>query len=159
MPLQLSQKERMLLEDEKSQEELCVTKYQNYANQAQDQALKQLFNKLSGEEQQHYNTINSMLQGQEPNMTQSQQQGTQMQQSSQTQQSTYQGAMSNEGDKLLCTDMLSTEKFVSGVYNTSVFEAANPTVRQALQHIQKDEQSHGEQIFNYMTSHGMYQVK
>ncbi|HPR40437.1 MAG TPA: spore coat protein, partial [Oscillospiraceae bacterium] len=40
-----------------------------------------------------------------------------------------------------------------------IFEAANPTVRQTLQHIQQDEQRHGEQIFNYMHSHGMYEVQ
>ena len=154
--IQLSQKERMLLEDEKSQEEICVIKYQNYANQAQDPQLKQLFNKLSTEEQHHFDMLNQLLQGQQPNMThpqQLQQQGTQ------TQQSTYQGAMGNAGDKILCSDLLSTEKYVSGTYETGIFEAANQAVRQALQHIQKDEQSHGEQLFSYMNSHGMYTVQ
>lgn len=159
MALQLSQKERMLLEDDKAHEELCVTKYKNYANQAQAPQLKQLFNKLATEEQQHYNTITTMLAGQEPNMTQPQQQATQTQQSNQMQQTTYQGAMSSAGDKDLCSDMLSTEKYISGLYDTGVFEACNPTVRQALQHIQKEEQAHGEQIFNYMNSNGMYPVK
>ncbi len=31
MQIQLSQKERMLLEDQKNQEETCVKKYQNYS--------------------------------------------------------------------------------------------------------------------------------
>lgn len=153
MPLQLSQKERMLLEDEKHQEEICVKKYQNYSQQAQDSELKQLFTKLSGEEQHHLDTINDMLQGKEPNLSHNQ-----MPQPTQV-KSTYQGAMKNEGDEVLCSDLLSTEKYVSGTYDTGVFEAANTTVRQALQHIQKDEQQHGEQIFNYMSSHGMYNVK
>lgn len=161
MQIQLSQKERMLLEDEKNQEEVCVAKYKNYAGQAQDPQLKQLFTKLSSEEQQHFDTINQMLQGQQPNMAQSQQvQSAQMQTQQQgAQQTTYQGTMGNAGDKLLCSDLLSTEKYVSGVYDTGIFEAANPVVRQALQHIQKDEQGHGEQIFNYMNSHGMYPVQ
>lgn len=59
--IQLSQKERMLLEDEKSQEEICVIKYQNYSNQAQDPQLKQLFNTLSTEEQHHFDMLNQML--------------------------------------------------------------------------------------------------
>jgi spore coat protein CotF len=153
--IQLSQKERMLLEDEKSQEEICVIKYQNYANQAQDPQLKQLFNTLSTEEQHHFDMLNQMLQGQQPNMThqQPQQQGTQ------TQQSSYQGAMGNTGDKVLCSDLLATEKYVSGTYETGIFEAVNPMVRQALQHIQQDEQHHGEQLFTYMNSHGMYAVQ
>ena len=154
--IQLSQKERMLLGDEKSQEEICVIKYQNYANQAQDTQLKQLFNTLSTEEQHHFDMLNQMLQGQQPNMAhpqQTQQQGTQ------TQQSTYQGLMGNTEDKVLCSDLLATEKYVSGTYETGIFEAANPMVRQALQHIQQDEQRHGEQLFNYMNSHGMYTVQ
>jgi len=158
MQLQLSQKERMLLEDQKHQEEICVIKYQNYAGQVQDQELKQLFNTLSSEEQHHYEMINQMLQGQQPNMSHgqmNQQQGK----SQQTQKSSYQGSMQNTGDKILCSDLLATEKYVSGTYDTGIFEAANPVVRQALQHIQDDEQHHGQQLFNYMSSHGMYKVQ
>ncbi|ADU27219.1 spore coat protein [Ethanoligenens harbinense] len=154
MQIQLSQKERMLLEDEKNQEEVCVIKYKNYAQQAQDPQLNQLFNTLSTEEQHHLDMLNQMLQGQQPNMThpqQAQQQGAQQQ--------TPQGGMVNPGDKILCNDLLSTEKYVSGTYDTGIFEAACPTVRQALQHIQQDEQRHGEQLFNYMNSHGMYNVQ
>lgn len=155
--MQLSQKEKMLLEDQKNQEKVCVVKYQNYANQTQDPQLKQLFNTLSSEEQNHYDTINQLLQGQQPNMSSSQQ--TQQQKVSQVEQSSYQGAMSKTGDKILCSDLLSTEKYVAATYGTGVFESANPIVRQTLQHIQQDEQRHGEQIFNYMSSHGMYNVQ
>ncbi|HYE69856.1 MAG TPA: ferritin family protein, partial [Anaerovoracaceae bacterium] len=59
---QLSQKERMLLEDLKKEEELCVVKYQSYAQQASDSQLSQLFNQLAGVEQDHYNTVNQILQ-------------------------------------------------------------------------------------------------
>ena len=156
MEMQLSQKERLLLEDLKSQEEICIVKYENYAEQAQDSQLKQLFSTLSTQEQHHYDTVNQILQGQQPSMGQSQQA---QQQGVQPQQSTYQGAMGNAGDKILCSDLLATEKYVSGTYEKGVFEAVNPTVRQALQHIQKEEQQHGEQIFNYMHSHGMYNVQ
>ncbi len=153
MQIQLSQKERMLLEDNKHQEEICVVKYQNYAGQAQDPQLKQLFNTLATEEQHHFDMINQMLQGQQPTM------GHTQQQAAQPQQTTYQGVMGNTGDKILCSDLLSTEKYVSGTYNTGVFEAVSPIVRQTLQHIQQDEQRHGEQLFNYMNSHGMYSVQ
>ncbi len=159
MQLQLSQKERMLLEDEKHQEEICVQKYQNYAQQAHDPQLKQIFNQLATEEQHHYDTINQMLQGQQPNMSHGQQGQQGMAQGGQTQQSSFQGAMSNQGDAVLCSDLLATEKYVSSTYDTAVFEAVNPVVRQALQHIQQDEQQHGQQLFNYMHSHGMYPVK
>ncbi|MEZ4357498.1 MAG: spore coat protein [Eubacteriales bacterium] len=150
--IQLSQKEKMLLQDQKSQEEICVIKYQKYSQQAQDSQLKQLFNTLSTEEQQHLNTVNQMLQGQEPNMGQTQQQEN-------VPQVNAQGLAGNADDKMLCSDLLSTEKYVSGTYDVAIFEAVNPSVRQALQHIQQDEQRHGEMIFNYMHTHGMYNVQ
>ena len=49
-----------------------------------------------------------------------------------------------------------TEKYVSGTYDTSIFEFRDANIRQALNHIQKEEQQHGEDIFNYMQSKGMY---
>lgn len=166
--LQLTQKERMLLEDEKHHEDICIKKYKNYAQQAQDTQLKDLFNSHAQVEQQHYDTINQMLQGQEPKMNQGQQgqQGQQPQQNQQTttnqatqQQTSYQGAMKNSEDEVLCSDLLSTEKYISGTYDTAIFEVVNPAIRQTLQHIQQEEQKHGADIFNYMQSHGMYNAK
>ncbi|WP_407644967.1 spore coat protein [Clostridium polyendosporum] len=40
-----------------------------------------------------------------------------------------------------------------------MFESANPIVRQIMKHIQQDEQRHGQELFNYMNSYGMYNVK
>lgn len=65
----------------------------------------------------------------------------------------------NNSDKDLCTDMLMTEKYVSGAYNTAIFEFRDPQIRNILNHIQKEEQQHGESIFKYMESNGMYQVQ
>ena len=59
-------------------------------------------------------------------------------------------------DQNLCTDMLMTEKYVSGAYDTAIFEFRDPQIRQVLNHIQKEEQQHGEAIFNYMQTMGMY---
>ncbi len=44
MEITLSQKERTLLEDQKKHEEICIEKYTNYANQAKDSQLKDIFN-------------------------------------------------------------------------------------------------------------------
>lgn len=60
-------------------------------------------------------------------------------------------------DKYLCTDVLSTEKYVSSTYNTAIFEFTDPQVRDVLNHIQKEEQQHGESVFKYMESKGLYQ--
>lgn len=60
--MQLTQKEKMLLQDALSHEKICVTKYNNYANQVQDTELATMFRDLANREQQHINTINNLLQ-------------------------------------------------------------------------------------------------
>lgn len=154
MQIKLSQKERMLLEDGKKQEELCIKKYRGYANQVQDMQLKNLLMEIAQEEQHHYNMIDDMLQGKAPNMSHS---GMKVQASQNN--NNVQGISIDANNQVLLEDLLSTEKYVSGFYDTTVFEAADPTVRQAIQHIQKDEQNHGEKLFNYMNQNGMYDVK
>lgn len=155
MNLNLTQKERLLLEDQKKHEEICVQKYQSYANQTKSPELQQLFQTHASHEEQHLNTVNQMLNGQIPNVSQqssSQQQQTNQQQMKQQQQA----GPGNQMDAYLCNDLLDTEKYVSGTYDTAIFEFTNPQVRQVLNHIQKEEQKHGEDIFLYMQNHGMY---
>ncbi|SDD78491.1 spore coat protein [Sporomusa acidovorans] len=159
MALQLSQKEKQLLQDQQSHERVCIEKYQSYAQQATDSQLKQLFQSYAQQEQQHLSTINSILSGQVPSMNQGQQQRQQMQQSQQTgsiQATAGTSSTANQKDTTLCNDMLMTEKYVSGAYDTAIFEFADANVRQALNHIQKEEQQHGEGIYNYLNSKGAY---
>ncbi|MGL5650713.1 MAG: spore coat protein [Paraclostridium sp.] len=160
--LNLTAKEKMLLEDEKSHEQLCVQKYQEYAQKASDPQLKSLFNELAQHEQQHLTSINQILSGTVPTVNQGQSQGTQnsnMQNSNTMPNMNLQSSQmnaSNEQDKMLCQDSLSTEKYVSSTYNTAIFEFADKNVRQVLNHIQKEEQEHGEKLYNYMSQHNMY---
>lgn len=151
--LNFTQKERMLLEDQKTHEQVCVDKYNNYANQSQDPQLKALFKSYAQQEQQHLDSINQMLNGQLPPMNQGNQQ------QNYSSQSKVQGAMANQADAVLCNDMLMTEKYVSDTYNTAIFEFVDSNVRQVLNHIQKEEQQHGEGIFNYMNNNGMYNLQ
>jgi spore coat protein CotF len=65
----------------------------------------------------------------------------------------------NMSDADLCKDMLMTEKYVSGAYNTAIFEFQDTRARDVLNHIQKEEQKHGEAIFQYMQSKGLYNVQ
>lgn len=163
--INLSTKERMLLEDEKSHEQLCVDKYNEYSNKAHCPELKNLFSQLAQKEQQHLDSINQLLNGVVPNINQQQSPQQQSQQNNSNQQFMNQHPINlgsntyNEHDKMLCNDSLSTEKFVSSTYNTAIFEFRDKNVRQVLNHIQKEEQEHGEKIYNYMASHGMYQVQ
>lgn len=158
MPIQLSQKERMFLQDLTHHEQLCIQKYTKYANEAQDPQLKQLFQTHASHEQQHFNSINQILSGQVPSIPQGQAQQTQ--QEWQQQQGIHaQAGTFNQNDATLANDMLATEKYISGTYDTAIFEFQDTNVRQILNHIQKEEQQHGEDLFNYMKAHGMYNVQ
>ncbi|MFY9173840.1 MAG: spore coat protein [Peptococcia bacterium] len=177
----LTTKEKMLLKDLKSQEEICIQKYSNYAQQTQCPQLKQILTTHAQHEQQHLNTINQILNGQIPTMPQ----GNQQQSQANQQQTQFQGTMQQNQQQMgmqfqqqqqgtpqqqytpqlvngknleeyICTDLLSTEKYVSSTYDTAIFEFTNPQIRQVLNHIQKEEQQHGEEIFLYMQSNGMY---
>jgi spore coat protein CotF len=171
-------KETYLLEDQKNHEKICIQKYSSYAGMATDPELKSIFQQNGQKEQEHYNTLDQLLKGQMPSMSQSssqqsggqqsggqqsgsQQSGSQMQMKSGVQQPFKSQWNSGSGntDKDLCIDMLMTEKYVSGAYDTAIFEFRDPQVRSILNHIQKEEQQHGEAIFKYMEKKGMYQMK
>jgi spore coat protein CotF len=159
MKVNLSQKERMLLEDQKSHEEACIVKYTNYANQATDSQLKAIFNASLQSERTHLDSINQLLSGNLPQMNQ---QGNQQSSQQNTNQGTNQNmttGVHNLSDYDMCTDILMTEKYVSGAYDTAIFEFRDTNVRDVLNHIQKEEQKHGESVFQYMESKGMYKVQ
>ena len=149
----LTQKETTLLNDLKSQEQICIEKYNHYSQMAHDPELKKLFGNLSENERGHLNTINQILSGTEVSMPAA---------SPSAVQAKLQCGMSvcNEVEKkydaYLCKDALSMEKHVSGVYNTGVFEFTSPVLRDTLAHIQKEEQNHGEQLYNYLSCNNMY---
>lgn len=71
-------------------------------------------------------------------------------------QYTGQGGLS---DQQICNDLLTTEKAVSDMYDHAVFESTNQQLRQALNHIQKEEQDHAFAIFQYMQQKGWYQTQ
>lgn len=149
----LTQKETSLLSDLKSQEQICIEKYGKYSEMAHDPELKTLFASLKSNEQKHLDTITRIMSGEEVAMPKDFPSAT---------DSKMQCKMSSvaesekQNDAYLCRDALSMEKHVSGVYNTSVFEFSNPTLRDTLAHIQKEEQNHGEQLYSYMSCNNMY---
>ena len=162
MEITLSEKERMLLEDQKKHEQICIEKYTNYANQAKETQLKQIFNANCQSERTHLDSINQLLSGTIPQMNQQQNQGSAQPVANQGSTPTVNNTQSSGvslSDSDMCTDLLMTEKFVSGAYDTTIFEFRDTNVRDVLNHIQKEEQKHGEAIFQYMESKGMYTVK
>ena len=130
----LTEQETMLLNDLKQQEELCRDKYAFYSSEAKDPELKQLFEVIQKEEAEHYDTISSLLSGDTPDV------GI---------------AAPKKHDALLCSDSISSEKYVSSAYNNDLFSFASPKVRQILNHIQTEEQQHAEMIYRYKTANQM----
>ncbi|ADY54636.1 hypothetical protein Sgly_0267 [Syntrophobotulus glycolicus DSM 8271] len=163
MEQQLSQKEKMFLEELKSQEDICIQKYNNYASQTTCPQLKQIFQNHAQTEQHHFDSLTQILSGQVPNIQQSSGNKSNFQQPDQWEMkksaSDNQQPADKKKNEYLCHDALSVEKYVSGTYDTAIFEFRDPNIRQVLNHIQSEEQQHGEELFNYMHSNGMYPVQ
>ncbi len=56
----------------------------------------------------------------------------------------------------MCKDALAMEKHVSSLYDVSIFEFSSPVLRDTLNHIQKEEQNHGEQLYEYLSKNNLY---
>ena len=148
----LLRKGNVLLKDLRSHEQLCIEKYSKYANEASDGQLKNLFSQLGQTEKQHLQTLEQIAAGSVPQM--SSQSGKQPA-ANFTPSANY-APQDKQKDTFLCSDMLSTEKHVSATYNTSIFEFSDSGVRSVLNHIQKEEQEHGDKIYKFMAVNGMY---
>ena len=147
----LTEQETMLLNDLKQQEELCRDKYAFYSSEAKDPELKQLFEVIQKEEAEHYDTISSLLSGDTPDV------GIAAPKNYQP-KAAYHASSENadkKHDALLCSDSISSEKYVSSTYNNDLFSFASPKVRQILNHIQTEEQQHAEMIYRYKTANQM----
>ena len=147
----LDQKEKDLLKDLKGQEKLCVDKYAKHASCAKDAQLKNLFTQISQNDQKQLDALTQIENGTVPQFS-----GTDLQQPTFT--ATY-GATENpdkKNDCYLCSDLLATEKHASGLYDTCIFEFKDENLRQVLNSIQKQEQEHGKQLYDYMSTNSMY---
>lgn len=151
-----TQKEASLLQDLKTQEQVCVDKYARYAQDARDPELRQLFDQIGQNERQHLQWVDTMLQGNMPQMNQA---GQAQQNASPNPPPKYNVPQTpdKQHDAYLCQDALGTEKHVSSVYDVSVFEFRAPEARQVLNTLQSQEQHHGEQLYAYMARNGMMQ--
>ena len=148
----LTPKETSLLNDLKSSEQLCIEKYSKGMQEACDPALRDLFSSLNSTEQSHLQTINRILGGEEVEMMAAPTAKSQIF----TAPASTCAQDSKDKDAFLCKDALAMEKHVSSVYNVSIFEFTCPTLRETLSHIQKEEQNHGKELYDYMSKNNMY---
>lgn len=149
--MDFTQKERDMLEELKSHEKLCIEKYKRHSECANDEQLKSLFQGLAEEENEHLQSLNSIGNGCVPPVSNAEKPLPVF-------SSKYKAMLCPEksADMYLCNDLLSGEKQVSHLYDTALFEFRDKNVRDFLNHIQKDEQTHGKIIYDYMAANGMY---
>ena len=154
--MNLNAKESQLVKDLKGQEELCIEKYSKYAGEACDAQLKELFSGIASVERQHLSTLNSIESGKTLSSS-----GSGSGSGSNLPQS-FEKAPSSadcDTDRFLCSDLLSTEKHASHLYDTCIFEFRDENIRRTLNHIQKEEQDHGRLLYDYMKVNGMYEAQ
>lgn len=152
-----SKKELMFLKDLQKEEELCAQKYAKAATVASDPALQQMLTQLGQNEQQHYDTVTQMMNGTiptpQPKAQPKPKKGAENQTGAPKSTASRAG---KESDAYLVKDLLATEKYVSGAYNTAVFEFVDENARHALSDIQQEEQHHGKQLYDYLSTNNMY---
>lgn len=156
MIVELTQKETTLLKDLISHEQLCIEKYAKSSNEAHDAQLKTLFNQIGQIETQHLNTLTQISNGTIPSMSNQSGSGNTVQAVTTATYQKQDNSPNKKQDKFLCSDALATEKHVSSLYDTCIFEFRDTNIRDALNHIQKEEQTHGEKIYSYMEMNNMY---
>lgn len=149
----LKEKEITVIQDLQTQEKSCIEKYSKYAQQAKDPELKKLFETLSSKEQEHYNSLQQVLDGNVPDVDCNSTEGANYNPTP-----TYDASTDSEDKKsdcFLATDCIGTEKLVSSEYNSDVFVFGNSKIRKLLADIQIEEQNHAEMLWKYKTANGM----
>ena len=149
----LKQKELDVISELQTQEKSCVEKYQRYKEQAKDVELKNLFDQLAHSEQEHYNSLGKVLNGEVPECNCNDSSGKDYQPTATY--STLNETEDKKSDNFLVTDCIGTEKMVSSEYNSDVFRFGEPSVRKLLADIQIEEQNHAEMLYKYKTTNGM----
>ncbi|MDO4742863.1 MAG: spore coat protein [bacterium] len=153
--MNLTAKETELLKDLKTQEQLCIEKYEKASQCAHKEELKGLFSSIANVERDHLKTINQIMGGSLPSTSSSASSSSGSDSTTYTALD-YSDEQQKKDDAFLCQDMLTAEKHASSLYNTSVFEFSDSQARQVLNHIQTEEQQHGEKIYSYMSANAMY---
>lgn len=66
---------------------------------------------------------------------------------------------SGMSEKEVLTDLLSSQKFITGAYNTFCCEAAEPSVKNCLMSMLEDEHRIQQELFQTMSQKGFYQTE
>lgn len=160
----LTNKERFLLEGEKYQQQLAIDKYNNFALQAADPILKTIFSNLSEIEDNHLNMVNEMLQGRIPQINTQNLHPYYTNTSSLSNEYLNIGNMTitsmdnsfDDGDKIICFDALTTEELLHSTYSASSLEFEESEYKNILSKIIDDKKNSLQYLNDYMIKKGMY---
>ena len=151
--INLKENEKILIKDLQDQEKTCMEKYEKYAGLAKDPVLKDLFNTLKSDEEDHYNSLSQLMTGNVPAVNAENTGGKEYNPAP-----SYTGNINSQdkdNDCFLCTDSIATEKYVSSAYNFDLFQFGDPDARILLNHIQTEEQNHAEMLYKYKMANQM----
>ena len=151
--INLTEKERFIIEDLKSQEKLCIQKYEFYEEMAYDPELVSLFTKIKESEQKHLQSLNDVLNGNVAEVDTNDNSGEMY-----TPKASYHqngNKQEKEHDSFLCTDAITMEKYVSSAYNFDLFQFGNSKLRKLLNDIETEEQNHAEMLYKYKKANMM----
>ena len=162
----LSSKEKFLLEGEKYQQQLAMDKFNDFTLHAKDDNLKTLFSNLSKIEESHLNLIDEMLQGKVPLINNK---SIHPYYESNTFNSnnylSVGGIMLTsldnnysyeDGDKIICFDALTTEELLHYTYNISKSEFEKSEFNDIFEFIINEKNENIKYINEYMNKKGMY---
>ena len=145
--INLTEKERFIIEDLKSQEKLCIQKYAFNEQMAYDPELADLFAQIRESEEKHYNSLNEVLNGTVANSDVNDDSGSKYVANTDYHSSSIKEE--KDHDSFLCTDAITMEKYVSGAYNFDLFQFGNSKLRKLLADIEVEEQNHAEMLYKY----------
>ena len=160
----LSSKEKFLLEGEKYQQQLAIDKYNDYALQSHDPSLKTLFSNLSNIEQKHLDMVDEMLQGRIPHINKD---SIHPYYENNTYSSSDYLNIGNitltsfndsydDGDKIICFNALTTEELLHSTYSASSLEFEKSQFYDAFTYIINEKVENIKYINDYMNKKGMY---
>ncbi len=162
----LTTKEKFLLEGEKYQQQLAIDKYNDYALQAQDTLLQELFSNFVKIEEKHLNLIENILQGNIPKVSKENFHPYYENNSNMSNDYINIGNITltalddysnyNDGDKIICFDALTTEELLHSTYSASSLEFEKTKLESILKYIIEEKSENIKYLNDYMIKKGMY---
>lgn len=151
--INLTDKERYIIQDLQSQEKLCIQKYAFYEEMAYDPELCELFNQIKQSEEKHLNSLNDVLNGNVAAADVNDYSAANYMPKKDYHVNSSKAE--KDHDSFLATDAITMEKYVSGAYNFDLFQFSNNQLRKLLADIEVEEQNHAEMLYKYKKANAM----